>query len=211
MNNNKTFTIVIITVILTFIIIFGLTTFEFPEKRVLTIEELLLLNYENPPTNESYIYNGFSFVYNAGTWYTQIQSTKDTKYTLSYHFGPKQLENIPITGNPSMNFFNEKIYITFDPITENQQYVALAALEVGLGLSKVFDITPIAACTVNETEACATRPINTCNGEISTIYLKLADEPSIVWNNKCVTISGNELDLVKSGEKFLYKLFNIME
>ena len=43
------------------------------------------------------------------------------------------------------------------------------------------------------------------------IILQQAEQERIVLKNKCVTIQGNDMGLVKSVDRFLLKLYGVMD
>ncbi|MEK6868018.1 MAG: hypothetical protein AABX98_04295, partial [Nanoarchaeota archaeon] len=128
---------------------------------------------EQKDTETAYVYNGYSFVYYDGLWYTQIynQFAKDL-YDVPLHFGPKNLTDIVITGdiNPffggilTSNISNSssRFYLTFSPNDPKMGYVALASGELTQNLVTTFNIAPVSACT-EEGSGCEMVPLVTCD------------------------------------------------
>ncbi len=163
--------------------------------------------YIYKPSYPKINYNSFEFVQKEKFWHTQWQRN-DKVYTISLRFNPKEVEEVPITGVLN-NTFNKrrKMYVTFDPESpeENFKYLALAASELTVNLAGPLGKEVVAACTQNITEACASRPIITCEGnEKNTILLKSEGTPAIELNNTCMTLYGTGFELVKSVDKMLY-------
>ncbi len=163
------------------------------------------------PQNPQYTYNGFKFVKIAGLWHTQWQQDNRI-YNVHLRYGPRESEDIPYY-EEGLSFNNTgKIYITFDPTGSSLAYVALAGTEMSLSLSNTFNITPIAACYRNETEACSTRPIITCdNTDDAVIYIKEAQQPLITTKNNCLIIEGDKEDLVRAADKVLWIWYGIIK
>ncbi|MBI5072481.1 hypothetical protein HZA99_01550, partial [Candidatus Woesearchaeota archaeon] len=147
---------------------------HFFNKEPLTLSEAHQENLkEGKDTDMQYVYNGYSFVYYDGLWYTQIynQLSNDT-YNVPLHFGPKNLTDIVIAGDlnaffgtvSTSNISNGtmRYYLTFDPNDTNMGYIALANGELSQNLVKTFNIAPVSACTAAD-DQCASVPVVTCN------------------------------------------------
>ncbi|MBI5003090.1 hypothetical protein HZC31_06915 [Candidatus Woesearchaeota archaeon] len=171
--------------------------------------------------DDRYTYNGYSFVYYDGLWYTQIyNSFSEDLYDVPLHYGPKNLTDIIITGDVNP-FFNAvlmsnlsntslRYYLTFNPTDENLGYVALASGELSQNLVTTFNIAPVSACTVEDAQ-CASVPIVTCDSTTEpVIYIKSGTPTLIYANGNCITIQGEQAELVRAVDRFLYKLYNIM-
>jgi len=186
-----------------------------------TLDELHADNYQNPETNTSFIYNGFSFVLlndartSVDFWYTQYE--RDGKlFNVPFRYSPRDVENISkISINKTQRRLYSKVYITVDPSEEpgSKQFTALAVSEFTGILAKVKNYPIFGACTRNETTACVDRPIITCNdrGDFLTFYFKEGEEPGILINDNCITISGTDKSLLKATDKTIYGFLGIMD
>ncbi len=159
-------------------------------------------------------YNGFDFVNVDGIWRTEWQR-EGQAYELDFRFNPKDVEDIPVTGKTDLRFQFEKIYLTLDPTNEERTpetaYLNLAAVELSRKLVEPFERNVTAACTRNETDACFSRPIVTCeNTNSSVIYLKQADKARIILNGNCAVIQGSGESIVKAADKALFQWLKIM-
>ena len=159
-------------------------------------------------------YNGFTFVNLSGIWMTKMVFN-DRDYELIFKYSPYDVENISVKYD--FNWFTKltserkQIYITFDPEDKNLQYVALAAADVSRALTRVYGLQPIAACTKNITEACANRPIKTCQTTtMPIIYLNEDPVQKITYRGNCLTIQGEGEDLLKAVEKVLLNWYKII-
>jgi hypothetical protein len=165
-----------------------------------------------PPERETTVeYNYFKFEEIGGLWQTTIQ-LQNQVYEGAFRFNPKQVEDVYISGDFS-GFKSSPIYITFDPDAEESQfkYLALASSELSLHIIRGLNFTAAGACTKNETEACLERPIVTCDDvDKSVIYLKAEAPTQITLNEHCVTVSGLEMDLLKSVDRLLFQWYKIM-
>ncbi len=170
---------------------------------------------------DRYTYNGYSFVYYDGLWYTQIyNSLSGDLYDVPLHYGPKNLTDIIITGdvNPFFNALLQgnisntslRYYLTFDPTDEHLGYVALSSGELSQNLVTTFNIAPVSACIVEDAQ-CTSVPIVTCDSTTEpVIYIKSGTPTLIYADGNCITIQGEEVELVRAVDRFLYKLYNIM-
>tara|TARA_Y100000310_G_scaffold306585_1_gene347859 strand:- start:189 stop:788 length:600 start_codon:yes stop_codon:yes gene_type:complete len=164
-----------------------------------------------PQNYQGYDYNGFSFIKGKDMWFTQIQPPGENKlYTIELRYGPRDLEEIPIIGDPKIFLTRNKTYITFDPYGDNLKYVGLAIGDIDLNLIKVLGIEPIAACTKNHS-ACSDRPIKNCENTNAPIILIQQDPISFVEQKEnCLIVQGNGFELVKAADKLLLYLYGIM-
>ena len=146
-------------------------------------------------------------------WYTQIKRNDDSLLDVQLHFGPKELEDIKVTGKINDAFMQPQMYVTFDPSDEGLKFVALSSAELSLNLAKGMEILPVAACSVNETKACEDRPIITChNRDKAVIYLKQTEGEGVVnLDGNCVVISGDDWELVKATDRFLLQWYQVMK
>lgn len=180
-----------------------------------TIDDLHLSNLKRELKSETgYIYNGYSFVFANGLWYTQVQNVEGTSlFNIPLHYGPKDMEDIPIKGELNHTLFNSvrEIYITFDPLGSELQYVALAVGEFDQSIITAFNKIPIAACDKNETEACATRPIIACNNtDKPVLYIQQKPETKVIYNNNCMIVQGQGPEIVRAIDRLLLNLYGIM-
>lgn len=181
-----------------------------------TLEDLHVMNLNGKVKPEQgYIYNGvYSFVTLDNLWYTQLKSPKGTKiYSLALRYSPRDLKGIVIEGSLDKDFFDSKseFFVSFNPTGKDFSSIALAVADFNTHMSKVFEKTPIAACDRNETDACSTRPIVTCeDSDKLVLYIKEASRFKVYYNTNCIVIEGNGFDLVKGVDRVLYNLYNIM-
>ncbi len=214
-NSDKALMVAIAAIIIAIVIIFGFRFFQ-AEEAPKTIEDLHSLNLRgklNP--EEGYIYGGYSFVYANGLWYTQVQTISGTSiFNIPLHYGPKAVEDIPIIGDFNADIFNanKEIFVTFDPLGQNLNYVALAVGEFDQSIIKAFNKFPVAACDKNQTKACSTRPIITCNSTSKAVlYLQQEPEPKVIFKDNCMIVQGIGPDIVRSTNRLLLRLYGIME
>lgn len=175
---------------------------------------------------KAYVYNGFSFVYHQGSWYTQIFSPgKKTKYDIPLHYGPTDLENVSIDGNFEAFFdavmnnniskYQNQAYLTFNPNEENLTYVNLAIGELNINFRKVLNTHLEFACTI-ENPACDlyNATIITCSNasqQTPVFYFKADPETKILENNYCLTIQGSNEELLRAVDRLLYKMYLVMD
>ncbi|MBI2656610.1 hypothetical protein HYX03_02640 [Candidatus Woesearchaeota archaeon] len=210
--------ILVISITVLVLLLAAIFTFSiFNKTQPKTLEDLHVLNLKGKLAPEQgYVYKGiYSFVTLDGLWYTQLQSPKGTKiYSLALRYSPKDLKNIAVEGSLNEELFNNKseFYVTFNPTGKEFSYVGLAVADFNTHMSKVFEKKPIAACDRNETEPCKARPIVTCDdADKLVLYIKESERFRAYYNNNCIVVEGNGLDLVKGVDRILYNLYKIME
>ena len=213
--SSQTLLLVAVLSIVVVIGIFILLQYTKPEVPK-TIDELHQLNIDGKlPEEQGLVYRGFSFVYLNGLWHTQsIGPNTSNVYSLYFHYLPTDLEYIPVEGSLNRTLFDSYpgVYVTFNPIGTNLQYVALAISKFDQTLTKALGKLPIAACDRNETEACKERPIITCNTTNKpTLFVDQQDSPKVIFEDNCIIVQGKEDSLVKAMERLLYLLYGIMQ
>ncbi len=211
--NTKNLFIIIAVIVGLFVLSFLVRFVYNPEGDAATIDELHRKNLEGKESEFNYIYNGFSFVFVDNLWYTQIKRKDETLLDVPLHFGPRDLEDIPITGEINDKFKQPTAYITFDPTEDDFKFVALSSAELSLNLARGIEVMPIAACDRNKTAACIDRPIVTCeNKDKAIIYLKQTNETGEVkLGGNCVEVSGDGWELVKATDRVLLQWYQVMK
>ncbi|MEK6828417.1 MAG: hypothetical protein AABX78_03635, partial [Nanoarchaeota archaeon] len=175
-SSEKILIVSISIIVLLFISVIAFSIINKPQPK--TLEDLHVLNLKGKlKPEQGYVYKGvYSFVTLDNLWYTQLTSPKGAKiYSLALRYSPKDLKGIAIEGTLDTEFFNNQsnFYNTFNPTGKELSYVSLAVADFSTHMAKVFEKDPIAACDRNETEACKTRPIVTCEdaGKL-VLYIK---------------------------------------
>ena len=201
---------IVIAVFVLFVAAFRFTLFlRGPTSNVVTLNELHELNLEGKLKEDSYVYNGFSFVYFNGGWYTQAQRG-DTLYDIPLHYGPRDVEDIPIAGALDPNFgTNRIIYVSFDP---RDYYIGFAAIELSLNLGKGLEAGTKSACDkAYDIDACKERQVITCDDkDKSVIHIKKANETKIKLNSNCIVIEGNEKELLRATDNVILRFYKII-
>jgi len=203
----------VVILILIIGVIIGLRFFR--RQEVMTVRDMHLLNLDGKlKPEEGYIYNGYSFVYANGLWYTQVQTASGTsQFDIPLHYGPEQLEDVPVEGELNYTLLDSVrgVYVTFDPLGPELQYVALAVGEFDQSITKAFNKLPVAACDRNETTACAGRPIITCNNTKNPVfYLQQEPEARVILDNNCMIVQGIGPEIVRATNRLLLGLYGIM-
>ncbi len=211
--SDKALIIAVIAIVIILAVIISMKLI--PKETPKTIDDLHELNLKGKlKPEDGYVYEGYSFVFANGLWYTQVQNIAGTSiFEIPLHYGPNQVKDIPIEGEFNSVIFNsnKEIYITFDPLGSNLNYVALAVGEFDQSIIQAFNKVPIAACDKNETTACANRPIITCdNTEKTVLYLKQEPKTKVIFKDNCLIVQGIGPDIVRSTNRLLLNLYGIM-
>jgi len=162
--------------------------------------------------DEGYIYNGYSFVYADGLWWTET-TFKDTLIKIPLHFGAKEVENISMVGSFDAKGFNQgdSVYIAIDPNVANKYYT-LSLSELTFNIVKGVDRNIVTSCTENAS-ICENRTIVNCDNSqgLPVIQLALANTTSVEFHGTCIKISGSDYDLVRATDRVLLKWYGIMK
>lgn len=164
-----------------------------------TINELHQDVLDGKDDENNYLYNQYSFVRIGSDttgymWYTQIlnPSTK-IKYDIPLHYGPKELEDIPVNGDINSFFqmmyiynntlseysefninetqFPNLAYFSFDPNSKNLDLINLAHHELRTNMLQVLDVRLLPACTTDQDEACKKIAVLTCENKTLPIIV----------------------------------------
>ena len=212
---DKSSIIIFIAVVIGFfaLAIGGFAAYNHFTGQVISIDELHKENFEgNLEEEEGYVYNGYSFVKADGLWWTELNKF-GTLLKVPLHFGPKELEDLKITGSidPSFNEA-EKIYVAIDPEVRDKYYT-LAISELSFNAAKGMDRIPVGSCT-KENLACENRTIVNCENNperLPVIELAIAPEDKIeIIDGMCIKVSGSEYGLTKGVNRLLYQWYGIM-
>jgi len=182
---------------------------------IIIIGIFLYLNYHESKVNkneieEKYIYNKFIFTKQPnGLWSTRLQ-TKNGFYRLFVHYGPKDVENISSDNFDEKLFLNKTLFITIDPTSTQQPYIAVAASEVGSSLYRVMGAKAYASCLVNDS-ICNNRYIIDCNStDRPVIRVLISNHTKVIRDDNCITIMGNGTELIRSADRFIYEMYKII-
>ena len=201
---------IVIIIFVLFIAAFRITLYlKGPTGRVVTLDELHELNLEGKAGEDDYVYNGFSFVYFNGGWYTQAQRG-DTVYEIPLHYGPREIEDILVVGALNPNFGAGRIiYLAFNP---SDRYVGLAAIELSLNLVKGLETGTKSACDKDyDIAVCKERGVVTCNDkDKSIILIKQANETKITLKDKCIVIEGKDTEILRATDNVILRFYRIL-
>ncbi len=181
---------------------------------IINIDDLHQENLEGElDDEEGYLYNGYSFVKADGLWWTEMNKF-GTLLKVPLHFGPKELEDIPVTGELDRSFNDgEELFIAIDPKVQNKYYT-LAISELSFNTVKGLDRIPVGSCT-EENWICENRTIVSCvkNPEkLPVVELALEGSPGIYVDGTCIRLTGSgEYEIVKSVNRLLYQWYGVME
>jgi len=208
------FFIAILIIIILFVGFFSFAYFT-GKPKIVTFDEL----HEGAISgsldeDEGYVYNGYSFILVDDLWYTNVQTVDgEALFNIPLHFGPRDLENIPISGILNLTSFSnsKEVFMTFNPLGNDFAYVALATGELDQTLLKVFGKIPIGSCDRKGIEICETRPVITCNTTRQPVFYVLeSDETKVTYDDNCIIMEGGGLEIVKSADRVLLDLLGIM-
>ena len=213
--DGKNIVIMLLVILGIFIVIFAgfrLYNNYFSEPDYISIDDLHDQNLDQKlPLEEGYVYKGYSFVKVDGLWWTKVRIDHRT-INVPLHFGPKELEDINISGDLSYEFNNKgKVHIAIDPEVNYNRYYTLALMELNNNVAQGLNHEIIASCT-KENYVCEERPIVNCDDTKgnAVIELRVANETKIVFNETCILIQGQGMDLVRASNRLIYYWYRVM-
>lgn len=191
-----------------------------------TLNELHQENLEKMrDTDTAYVYKGFSFIKKDGLWHTQVEDHATGRvYNVPLHYGPREVEGVLVMGNFSefwkrtvnntISKYKRQTYVTYNLGQEDQlSSLALAAGELSINLAEAYGMAAIPACINKNSSVCKKIPTITCTTTTEpVIYLSVEDSlPVVATRENCLVIQGKGEELVRSVDRFLYLLYEIME
>ena len=160
-----------------------------------------------------YSYHGFDFIESNDMVQTQIQlKTDKTKlYTIELRYGPRDVKDIPIIGEPHYFVLPEEMYVAFDPEEENLQYIGVATADIQMNLIKVLGKKLTAAC-IKESEECGDTLVRDCgNSELPIIIVRSDPVALVEQKGNCLYVQGPDMDVIRAADRFLLYLYGIMD
>ena len=216
-SDSKYLIIAIITILGILAAIFiGFTLYDkYADKSVVTIDDLHQKNLEKELGDQKgYVYNGFSFIKADGLWWTQVTLDDGKAVKIPLRYGPKEVEDVKITGTFDPKAFNleKEMYVSLADPTAVNKYYNLAMTELRINLLKGLQRPSIGACTQNTSE-CKDWAIINCTTTKSkpVIVLDLTNESfGINLAGSCVTITGENEQILKGVDRILYQWYGVM-
>lgn len=181
-----------------------------PEAK--TIDDVVVDTLNGEETDTQYAYNGYAFVKMDGLWFTQIQKGS-TMFYVKLHYGPRDLENISVSGYFNSTYFNKQpeMYLTFDPEGEEFGYMTLAASELSLNVVQGIGKKVVPACTYMLNGTCDNTSIVTCDDtDKAIVYLNQTNSSAIILKGNCIEIQGSKENILKGVDKLLLTWYKIM-
>lgn len=213
-SDSKGLLFIVLGIVAIFVLIMGgFSAYNyFSTAAIVSVDELHQDNLAGDlDDEEGYVYNGYSFVKADGLWWTEMDKF-GTLLKVPLHFGPKELEEIPIQGTLDDSFNSGgEVFIAIDPDVQDKYYT-LAISELSFNTVKGLDRIPVGSCT-KENWACDNRTIVSCENTQGkpVIELALANETKIDLQGTCIKVSGKEYGIVKAVDRILYQWYGVMD
>ncbi len=179
--------------------------------QVLDIDQLHKDNLDGElPEDQGYIYNGFSVIKADGLWWTEVKRY-DTLVKVPLHYGPKEVEGIPLKGSLSANFDKGDLFIAVNPSINYNKYYTLSLMELNNNIVQGINRGIVSACTQAD-EVCENRTIINCENNSGRAVLELVvdSKSGIEFSGSCIKVSGSEQNLTKAVDRLLYHWYGIM-
>ena len=150
---------------------------------------------------ESVKYKKFVFIKAEQGW-----NLKNTNLLTT--FLPADVENISFKGIKTDDFKRKVYYLA---ITNSEQ---TAANEINRAFFTVIEKYQLACPEKYENETfCSELPIKSCETEASDLIIEIeeAENQSISYDGNCISIKGNEMDLMKGADRIIYSAYGVIE
>ena len=186
---------------------------EFTAAGVVVLDDLHAQNLDGElDDDQGYVYNGFSVVKADGLWWTEVE-VENRLIKIPLHFGPKEVEEIPVIGDLSPKFNGgSKIYMAIDPEVNYNKYYTLALSELNSNVLQGINRNLEAACS-KENPVCENRTVINCDAaqEKPVIELAVSQDAKVELLGTCIKVSGDGYDLVKAVNRLLYRWYMVMD
>ena len=165
-------------------------------------------------SEDNYNYHGFEFVKANNMYQTQIQlqGQEENLYTLEFRYGPRELEDVPIIGEPNYFLRPDALYVAFDATDEDLSTLGVASADIQMNLARVLRKKLVAACTNNKSADCVGIPIKNCTNTLSPVIIVRHDPMvSVEQNGSCLIVQGPGLNVTKAANRLVYYFYGIMD
>ena len=162
----------------------------------------------------SYRYNGFEFVEYNNMYQTQIMihGQAENLYNLEFRYGPRELEDIPIIGEPKYFLDPESMYIAFNPIDDNLSSIGVASADIQMNLIRVLEKKLVAAYTQESGENNSEVPIKNCNNTMAAVIIVRHDPVTLIeQDGNCLIVQGEGMEVTRAANRLVYYLYGIMD
>lgn len=185
---------------------------QFTAAGVVVLDDLHEQNLEGElDEDQGYVYNGFSVVKADGLWWTEVE-IENRLIKIPLHFGPKEVEEIPVAGNLGSQFNGgNKIYMAIDPEVNYNKYYTLALSELNNNILQGMNRNIEAACS-KENPICENRTVVNCETAQGrpVVELAVSETSEVELFDTCIKVSGDGYDLVKAVDRLLYRWYGVM-
>ncbi len=152
-------------------------------------------NKEQGDSTEKIIHNGFTFTKESGFWNLKIESL-----LFSFRHSPKEAEIITAALNPLGNYKDKPLYV----YSENPE--ATSEIYRNLFYQNRIVLRMQDAC-LEEKDCTGNVPLKNCTDNF--VIIKESPTIRIAQEDKCVFIEGNQANLTRLSDSFLFKLIGV--
>ena len=171
----------IVGIVLIGIMLFGTIGYSFMSNEKITASE----NKLN--------YNGFEFIKQNNLWYLNINEN-----SFVFKYNPKEVDKISGYIKTIEGYYNQPLYI----LSENSE----AELEIYRNMNN-YALRVQKACLKEEKCPDKNLPVKSC--EDNFIIIRQKENSSIRQEDNCIFIEGEQEELGKISDEFLFKILNI--
>lgn len=178
----------IVGVVMIFLLFFSVLGYSF-QGRVTTTG--------NSDTGETITYNGLEFTEQNNFW---IVDNGNVRFAFSYN--PEETNSINTNVDSWEKYQNKPLYI----YSENKEAESEISRNLYGFVNKIEKACPEGQECGNQSGG-EKMPVKTC--EDNFIIIEESENENIKQQNNCVYITGNEENLIKTTDEFLFKIFGI--
>lgn len=194
-------------------------TFKYIIYGILIVIGIVLIlafvpKFMNNESEDNYNYHGFEFIKYEDMYQTQIQirGQADNLYNLEFRYGPRELLDIPIIGEPKYFLTPDTMYIAFDPLDDNLSSIGVASADIQMNLIRVLQKKLVAAYTQSFGENNSEIPIKNCDNTIAPVIIVRHDPVTLIeQDGNCLIVQGEGMDVTRAANRLMYYLYGIMD
>jgi hypothetical protein len=139
-----------------------------------------------------------------------IRGQEENLYNLEFRYGPKDLEDVPVIGEPKLFLRADAMYAVFDPYDYNLSSIGIATGDIQMNLARVLNKQIVAACTKNHTDCLNVSIKNCTNTKAPVIFVRHDPVTLVEQRDNCLIVQGPGMDVTRAANRLIYYLYGIM-
>lgn len=166
---------------------------------------VIVNSFGSGENSQRVIYNGLEFTEQNGFW---VLENKNTEFVFKYN--PNEIEKIDSNINALESYYNKPLYVYSD--SEEAEIEVYRNLFYNVQIAQRVQRACLNDTNISvgvELDCEESLPLKTCDDNF--VIISKSDKPGIVQDKSCVFIIGDEENLTRITDEFLFKILNIRQ